>query len=129
MISKLDQNRIAEAVDIVDLVGAEVQLKPQGKRLVGCCPFHNEKTGSFTVSQSRQTYHCFGCGKHGDVFSWVLEREGCSFPEAIRRLAKRANIEEAEEHSPADVMPLMIVGGKCETAPYIGKLPMFGLNV
>lgn len=104
MISKLDQNRIAEAVDIVDLVSAEVQLKPQGKSLVGCCPFHSEKTGSFTVNQARQTYHCFGCGKHGDVFSWVMEREGCSFPEAIRRLAKRANIEIQErERTPEEI--------------------------
>lgn len=126
MISKLDQNRIAEAVDIVDLVGAEVQLKPQGKRLVGCCPFHTEKTGSFTVSQSRQTYHCFGCGKHGDVFSRVMEREGCSFPEAIRRLAKRANIEEAEEHSPADVMPLMIVGANARPRPTSASFPCLG---
>ena len=102
MISKIDINRIAEAVDIVDLVGAEVQLKPQGKSLVGCCPFHTEKTGSFTVSSARQTYHCFGCGKHGDVFSWVMEREGCNYPEAIRRLAKRANIEINEREKSAE---------------------------
>ena len=57
MISKIDINRIAEAIDIVDLVSTEVKLKPQGKTLVGCCPFHTEKTGSFTVSQARQTYH------------------------------------------------------------------------
>ncbi len=102
MISKIDTNRIAEAIDIVDLVGAEVQLKPQGKNLVGCCPFHTEKTGSFTVSPARQTYHCFGCGKHGDVFQWVMEREGCSYPEAIRRLAKRANIEINEREKTAE---------------------------
>ena len=102
MISKIDINRIAESIDIVDLVSAEVQLKPQGKSLVGCCPFHTEKTGSFTVSQARQTYHCFGCGKHGDVFSWVMEREGCNYPEAIRRLAKRANIEINEREKSAE---------------------------
>ena len=102
MISKIDTNRIAEAIDIVDLVGAEVQLKPQGKNLVGCCPFHTEKTGSFIVSPARQTYHCFGCGKHGDVFQWVMERDGCSYPEAIRRLAKRANIEINEREKTAE---------------------------
>ena len=102
MFSKIDINRIAEAVDIVDLVGAEVKLKPQGKTLVGCCPFHTEKTGSFAVSQARQTYHCFGCGKHGDVFQWVMEREGCNYPEAVRRLARRANIEINEREKTAE---------------------------
>lgn len=102
MISKIDINRIAESIDIVDLVSAEVQLKQQGKSLVGCCPFHTEKTGSFTVNPARQTYHCFGCGKHGDVFSWVMEREGCNYPEAIRRLAKRANIEINEREKSAE---------------------------
>ena len=102
MISKLDTNRIAEATDIVQLIGGEIELKTQGKNLVGCCPFHTEKTGSFIVNPARQTYHCFGCGKHGDVFSWVMEREGCSFPEAIRRLAKRANIEISERERTAE---------------------------
>lgn len=102
MISQIDINRIAEAVDIVNLVGESVQLKPQGKSMVGCCPFHNEKTGSFTVSAARQTYKCFGCGKHGDVFQWVMEREGCNYPEAVRRLAKRANIEIIEKERTAE---------------------------
>lgn len=102
MISKLDQNRIAEATDIVQLIGGEIELKPQGKNLVACCPFHTEKTGSFIVNPARQTYHCFGCGKHGDVFQWVMEREGCSYPEAIRRLAKRANIEISERERTAE---------------------------
>lgn len=102
MISKLDINRIAEAVDIVQLIGESVELKQQGKNLVGCCPFHTEKTGSFTVSPARQTYHCFGCGKHGDVFQWIMEHDGCSYPEAIRRLAKRANIEISERERTAE---------------------------
>lgn len=102
MISKLDQNRIAEATDIVQLIGGEIELKQQGKNLVACCPFHTEKTGSFIVNPARQTYHCFGCGKHGDVFQWVMEREGCSYPEAIRRLAKRANIEISERERTAE---------------------------
>lgn len=101
-ISKLDINRISEAVDIVQLVGEAVELKQQGKNLVGCCPFHTEKTGSFTVSPARQTYHCFGCGKNGDVFQWVMERESCTFSEAVRRLAKRANIEISEHERTAE---------------------------
>ena len=101
-LNQIDINRIAEATDIVQLVGEAVNLKQQGKNLVGCCPFHTEKTGSFTVSPARQTYHCFGCGKHGDVFQWVMEREGCSFPEAVRRLAKRANIEIKDRERTAE---------------------------
>lgn len=72
MFSKIDTNRIAEAVDIVDLVSTEVKLKPQGKTLVGCCPFHTEKTGSFTVSQARQTYHCFGFYDYNGISREVI---------------------------------------------------------
>ena len=102
MISKIDINRIAEATDIVRLVGEAVQLKPQGKDMVACCPFHTEAGPSFHVSEARQTYHCFGCGKHGDVFQWVMEHEGCNYPEAVRRLAKRANIEISEREKTAE---------------------------
>ena len=102
MISQTDINRIAEATDIVQLVGRTVSLKHQGANMVGCCPFHNEKTGSFVVSPAKQTYHCFGCGEHGDVFSWVMRHEGCNFPEAIRRLAKLANIEINERERTAE---------------------------
>ena len=102
MISKIDINRIAEATDIVDLISQEVSLKRQGSGLVGCCPFHQEKTGSFHVSEARQTYHCFGCHKHGDVFSWVMERDGLTFYEAVRKLAKRANIELKERERTAE---------------------------
>lgn len=104
MISPTDINRIAEATDIVQLIGSTVSLKHQGANLVGCCPFHTEKTGSFVVSPAKQTYHCFGCGEHGDVFSWVMRHEGCNFPEAIRRLAKLANIEINErERTPEEI--------------------------
>ena len=102
MISKIDINRIAEATDIVDLISQEVSLKRQGSGLVGCCPFHQEKTGSFHVSEARQTYHCFGCHKHGDVFSWVMERDGLTFYEAVRKLAKRAGIELKERERTAE---------------------------
>jgi len=101
-ISKPDINRIAEANDLVDLVSSEVNLKPQGKDLVGCCPFHTETGPSFHVSAAKQTYHCFGCGKHGDVFQWVMERESCTFYEAVRRLAKKAGIEINERERTAE---------------------------
>ena len=102
IFNQLDIERIAEAIDIVELIQPTVQLKKEGKSLVGCCPFHTEKTGSFTVNPARQTYHCFGCGEHGDAFSWIMRREGCSFPEAVRRLAKRANIEISEKERTAE---------------------------
>jgi len=101
-ITKLDINRVAESIDLVELVGRTVKLEHRGQNMVGCCPFHNEKTGSFTVSPTRQTYHCFGCGEHGDAFSWVQKQESCSFPEAVRKLAKQAGIDLHEEERTAD---------------------------
>lgn len=84
---------VLAATDIVDLVGSYIDLKPAGTgRFKALCPFHHEKTPSFHVSHDRQTYHCFGCGKGGDVFSFVQEYEGLNFREALRRLADRAGI-------------------------------------
>ncbi len=83
--------------DIVDVVGSYVQLKKKGSRYVGLCPFHNEKTGSFMVNREFQTYKCFGCGKRGNVFTFVMEYESYTFPEAVRFLAERAGVM-LEEH-------------------------------
>ncbi len=87
---KIDEVR--NATDIIDLVSAFVNLKKRGKNYVGLCPFHSEKTPSFTVSAERQVYHCFGCGVGGNVFTFVMEHEKVSFPEAVRYLAERAGI-------------------------------------
>ncbi len=86
-------DRIREATNIVDLVSEHVRLKKRGRNFVGLCPFHNEKTPSFNVLEDRGIFKCFGCGKGGDVFSFVMQLEGLTFPEAIQKLAKRANIE------------------------------------
>jgi DNA primase len=86
-------DRIREATNIVDLVSEHVRLKKRGRNFVGLCPFHNEKTASFNVLEDRGIFKCFGCGKGGDVFSFVMQIEGLTFPEAIQKLAKRANIE------------------------------------
>ncbi len=103
-ITKYDINRVQEATDIVSLIQRQVKLDHKGSNMVGCCPFHNEKTGSFVVSPSRQTYHCFGCGEHGDVFNWLMKTERCSFPDAVRKLAKQAGIEISEkERTPEDI--------------------------
>ena len=71
-------------VDIVDVVGRHVELKKAGINHKGLCPFHGEKTPSFIVSPSRQTYHCFGCGAHGDAIRFLVEHGGLPFPEAVR---------------------------------------------
>ena len=84
--------------DIVDVVSDYVRLTKKGSNLFGLCPFHNEKTGSFSVSPDKQIYHCFGCGKGGGVISFIMEEENLSFPDAVRFLAKRANMDVPEDN-------------------------------
>ena len=79
--------------DIVQIIGSYVKLKRAGSNYQGLCPFHSEKTPSFSVSPSRQTYKCFGCGKGGNVFTFLMEYENLSFPEALRTLAERVGIQ------------------------------------
>jgi DNA primase len=83
---------IRSSSDIVDVISQHVRLKKRGKNFVGLCPFHQEKTPSFTVSQEKQVYHCFGCGKGGNVYTFVMEFEKVSFTEAVRSLAEKAGI-------------------------------------
>ena len=86
-------DRVRDATNIVDVIGATVELKKAGTNLKGLCPFHQEKTPSFVVSPSKQLYHCFGCGQGGNVFTFLMELEKLSFGEALERLAERAGIE------------------------------------
>ena len=83
--------------DIVDVVGSYVQLNRKGTNLFGLCPFHSEKTGSFSVAPDKQIYYCFGCKKGGSVVNFIMEEENLSFPDAVRFLAKRAGMEVPEE--------------------------------
>ena len=78
---------------VSEVVGKKVRLTRKGREHLGLCPFHNEKTPSFTVNDDKAFYHCFGCGQHGDVISFAMETEGLSFPEAIERLAAQAGLE------------------------------------
>ncbi|MBI3230973.1 MAG: DNA primase, partial [Burkholderiales bacterium] len=75
-------------VDIVDVVGNYVQLKKGGANLMGLCPFHSEKSPSFTVSPAKQFYHCFGCGAHGSAIGFLIEYSGMGFVEAVKDLAQ-----------------------------------------
>lgn len=84
-------------VDIVDVVGRYVKLRKGGANLLGLCPFHNEKTPSFTVSPTKQFYHCFGCGVHGTALRFLTEHTGAPFPEAVRSLAASVGMTVPEE--------------------------------
>ena len=86
-------------VDIVEVVGRSVELKRAGSTHKGLCPFHAEKSPSFTVSASRQTYHCFGCGAHGNAIGFLMEHQGMGFVDAVRDLARQAGLNVPEDSS------------------------------
>ena len=102
MFSQTFLDELIARNDIVDVVGSYVSLTPKGGSYWGCCPFHNEKTPSFHVLQDKQFYHCFGCKKGGGVINFIMEIENLSYPDAIRFLAKRVNMEVPEDRESAD---------------------------
>ncbi|MDP9482961.1 MAG: CHC2 zinc finger domain-containing protein, partial [Chloroflexota bacterium] len=84
---------VKSKLSVVEVVGETVALKKAGTTYKGLCPFHGEKTPSFVVTPVRESWHCFGCGLGGDIFSFVMQRDGVPFPEALRTLASRAGVE------------------------------------
>ncbi|MDO4522204.1 MAG: DNA primase [Eubacteriales bacterium] len=88
--------------DIVDVVGSYVKLQKKGSNYFGLCPFHNEKSPSFSVSRSKQMYYCFGCGKGGNVFTFIQEYENFTFPEALKQLADRVGVALPEQEQSAE---------------------------
>ena len=98
------RERVRDAVDFVELVGARTELRPAGpRRMTGLCPFHDERTPSFGIDPVEKLYHCFGCGVGGDVFKFAMETEGLDFAGALEVLAERAGIElEREAEDPRD---------------------------
>ncbi len=101
MISPNTIQQITSRIDIIDIVGEFVKLKKRGTNYLGNCPFHNEKSPSFTVSPVKEIYKCFGCGKSGNSITFLMEHEKYSYVEALRWLAARYNIEiEETETSP-----------------------------
>ncbi len=101
MISPNSIEQIKSRIDIIDVVGEYVKLKKRGANYLGNCPFHNEKTPSFTVSPTKEIYKCFGCGKSGNTITFLMEHDKLSYVESLRWLAKRYNLEiEETEQSP-----------------------------
>jgi len=107
---KAATNRVVEEIksrlDLVDLIGEYIRLEKKGKNYTGLCPFHQEKTPSFTVSPDKQLYHCFGCGEGGDHFKFIMNLENFDFPEALRFLAERAGVSlPQQEKSSSAALP------------------------
>src|ERR1700760_787603 len=101
MISQQTIQQILSRIDIIEIVGSFVKLKTRGINYLGLCPFHNEKSPSFTVSSTKEIYKCFGCGRSGNTISFLMEHEKYSYVEALRWLAARYNVEiEEKELSP-----------------------------
>ena len=100
--SKIDE--IRSSADIVDVVSGYVQLKKRGKNYIGLCPFHNEKTPSFTVSNEKQIFHCFGCHAGGNVFKFLMDYKSISFVESIQEVAEQIGIplEYEKEYKPEE---------------------------
>lgn len=86
-------DELKSRLNVSDVVGKRLRLERKGREFQACCPFHKEKTPSFTVNDAKGFYHCFGCGQHGNVISFVMEYDGLSFPEAVERLAAEAGLE------------------------------------
>ncbi len=109
--------------DIVDVIGSYVHLTKKGGSHMACCPFHNEKTPSFSVSSSKQMFYCFGCGKGGNVFTFLMEYENLTFLEAVRMLAERAHVdlpqmEYSEEAKRAAQFKARLYSANKEAAKY-----------
>lgn len=97
MNDRYDVERLKASLNIVDVIGQYVELKRGGKNHFACCPFHGEKTASFTVEEDKQFFHCFGCGVHGDVIGFVSEIEGIEFIDAVKKLGGELEFKPSKE--------------------------------
>ncbi|MEA4877195.1 MAG: DNA primase [Aminobacterium sp.] len=128
---------IKERLDIVDVVGDYVRLHKTGKNFKGLCPFHQEKTPSFIVSPDRQTFHCFGCGEGGDIFSFIMKIEGLDFREALEILARKAGVtlsvpsvsgKSEDKRSLFDIMELSLLFYRTALKEPGGRIALHYLN-
>ena len=111
MIPESFIQELLNRVDIVDVVDKSVPLKKAGANYSACCPFHNEKSPSFTVSPTKQFYHCFGCGAHGTAVGFLMEYQGLSFVESINELARMVGMTVPQEtRDPDKPAPKVVVG-------------------
>ena len=97
-------DEIRTRVGLAEVVGRTVRLSKKGREFQGLCPFHNEKTPSFTVNEDKGFYHCFGCGEHGSVFDFVMKTDNLSFPEAVELLAAEVGMMLADVAAQPDVV-------------------------
>ena len=118
MIDKTTVDRIFDAAHIVDVVGEFVSLKKRGANYIACCPFHNERTPSFSVSPSKNIYKCFGCGKGGNAVNFIMEYEHLAYADALRHLARKYNIEIAEKRQMTEEM---LRNDRCESLLFISE--------
>ena len=105
-------DQVLSSTDIVDLIKEKVNLSKNGSNFKGLCPFHNEKTPSFNVSSSKQFYHCFGCGAHGDAIKFLQEYDNLTFIEALTKLAQAANLELPEKTKKNDTYYNLFISNK-----------------
>ena len=117
MITSQTIQQITSRIDIIDVVGEFVKLKKRGTNYIGNCPFHNEKSPSFTVSPAKEIYKCFGCGKAGDSVRFVMDMEGLGYGEALRHLAKKYGIQRYLQVSTDEVYGAIPTGSWEEDEP------------
>ena len=110
MISQQTIDQILNRTDIIEIVGGFIKLKKRGANYLGLCPFHNEKSPSFTVSPAKEIYKCFGCGKSGNTISFLMDHEKLSYAEALRWLAAKYNVEIEETYSSPESKELKLTG-------------------
>ena len=101
MADRSDIDRVREATDLVELISEVTTVKRSGRSFMAVCPFHEEKTPSMSVDRARGLYHCFGCGKGGDVFTFVSETQGVEFGDALELLARKAGITLTQDPAEA----------------------------
>lgn len=100
-------NKVRSNVNIVDVISQYVSLEKKGKDYTGLCPFHQEKTPSFTVNEDKQFFKCFGCGKGGNVFKFLMYKENLTFPESVQRAAEFAHIEMDASFTQKILLPIV----------------------
>jgi DNA primase len=96
LITNTSIQQIQSRIDIIEIIGSFIKLKKRGANYLGLCPFHNEKSPSFTVSPAKEIYKCFGCGRSGNTIGFLMEHEKYSYVEALRWLAQKYNVEIEE---------------------------------